>query len=72
MPALPRGVQGLRVALVREGFAQSGADTGSPPSDPEVDRRVAAAARTLATLGATVEEISLPMHLDAFHIWTAW
>ena len=69
MPALRHGVKGLRVALVREGFAQSGADTGSPPSDPEVDRRVAEAARKLATLGATVEEISLPMHLDAFHVW---
>jgi len=69
MPALRHGVKGLTVALVREGFAQSGADTGSPPSDPEVDRRVAAAAGKLATLGATVEEISLPMHLDAFHVW---
>jgi amidase len=69
MPALRRGVNGLKVALIKEGFAQSGEDTGLPPSDPEVDRRVAAAARKLATLGATVEEISLPMHLDAFHIW---
>ena len=69
MPALRRGVNGLKVALIKEGFAQSGEDTGLPPSDPEVDRCVAAAARKLATLGATVEEISLPMHLDAFHIW---
>jgi amidase len=71
MPALRRGVESLKVALVREGFAQSGADSGLPPSDPDVDRRVAAAARKLETLGATVEEISLPMHLDAFHIWNA-
>ena len=34
MSSMRHGVKGLRVALVREGFAQSGADTGSPPSDP--------------------------------------
>ncbi len=69
MPALTRGVAGLRIAIVREGFGQSGEDTGSPPSDPEVDRRVTEAIRRFRKLGATVEEISIPMHLDAFHIW---
>src|ERR1700730_15132166 len=68
-PALRRGGKGLKVALIKEGFAQSGEDTGFPPSDREVDRCVAGAARKLETLGATVEEIALPMHLDAFHIW---
>lgn len=67
---LAGGVRGLKIALVREGFAQDGADTGFPPSDAEVDRRVAAAVRRFEKLGATVEEISLPMHLEGFFLWS--
>ena len=50
-----RGVEGLRIGVVRQGF-------GRPESDPEVDAKVRAAAEVLAGLGATVEEISVPMH----------
>jgi len=49
------GAEGLRIAIVKEGF-------GRPESDPEVDAKVRAAADKLASLGATVEEISVPMH----------
>jgi amidase len=64
MGALRRGVQGLRVGILREGFAH-------PESDPETDDKVRAAIQELGRLGATVDEISVPMHLDGPHIWTA-
>ncbi|MDF1599174.1 amidase [Mesorhizobium sp. YIM 152430] len=69
LAALKKGVKGRKIAIVREGFGQDGADVGFPPASKEVDRRVAQAARRFETLGATVEEISLPMHLDGFHLW---
>ena len=69
LPVLGRGVRGLKIGLVKEGFGQSGEDIGAPGFEPEVDRLVGEAARRLAAIGAEVEEISIPMHLDAFHIW---
>ncbi|WP_245453589.1 amidase [Aminobacter sp. MSH1] len=67
---LKNGIEGKKIALVREGFAQDGKDVGFPPSDPEVDRRVEEAVRSLTKLGAIVEEISLPRHLDGYYIWS--
>lgn len=61
--ALGRGVSGLRIGVVREGF-------GHAQSDPEVDAKVRQAAERFARLGAIVEEISIPMHLDGAAIWT--
>src|SRR5437867_5296827 len=61
--ALGRGVDGLRIAVVREGF-------GHANSEPEVDTKVRAAALVFRKLGATVEEISLPMHAAGGAIWT--
>lgn len=61
--ALSRGVQGLRIGLLREGFGQVGATAG-------VDEKVRAAADALARLGARVTEVSVPMHLDGPAIWT--
>lgn len=61
--ALSRGVQGLRIGLVREGFGQTGATPG-------VDEKVRAAGEALARLGARVTEVSIPMHLDGPAIWT--
>ncbi len=61
--ALSRGVQGLRIGLVREGFGQVGATAG-------VDEKVRAVADALARLGARVAEVSVPMHLDGPAIWT--
>lgn len=61
--ALSRGVQGLRIGVVKEGF-------GLPSSEPDVDAKVRAAAAQLKALGAVVEEISLPAHAQGAAAWT--
>ena len=61
--ALGRGVEGLRIGIMREGF-------GLAVSDPAVDAKVRVAADRLARLGAQVFEINVPMHLDGTSIWT--
>lgn len=61
--ALEQGVQGLRIALVQEGFAR-------PESEPAVDAKVQQGAALFRRLGATVEEVSIPMHLLGPAIWT--
>jgi len=61
--ALGRGARGLRIAVVKEGF-------GHPNSEADVDARVRAAAEAFKKLGATVDEISLPAHLQGPAIWT--
>lgn len=60
---LDGGVAGMKIALVREGFAR-------PESDPNVDGKVRKAAGLLEKLGATVSEVSIPMHLLGPDIWT--
>jgi amidase len=62
--ALDGGVNGLRIGLLKEGF-------GHPNSEPDVDMRVRAAAERFAGLGAIVETISLPEHLQGFPVWAA-
>ena len=49
---------GVRIGLVREGF-------GLPGGEKDVDEKVRAAAKGLEALGAVVEEISIPMHLQS-------
>ena len=61
--ALGRGVAGLRIAVVKESF-------GHPSSEPDVDQKVRQGAERLRGLGATVEEVSIPMHLDGQAIWS--
>jgi amidase len=61
--ALGRGVAGLRIGVLTEGFRH-------PVSEPDVDQKVRQAADRLRALGAVVEEISIPMHLDGLAIWT--
>lgn len=61
--ALGRGVSGLRIGVVTEGF-------GHPNSEADVDASVRSAAEQYRHLGATVDEISIPMHLDGLAIWT--
>ncbi len=61
--ALNRGAGGLRIGLVKEGFGQAN-------SEADVDAKVRAAAEALRGLGATVDEISVPMHLTGPAIWT--
>src|SRR6266700_1731514 len=60
--ALDGGVRGLRIGIVKEGF-------GLPSSEPDVDAKVMAAAQLFKKLGATVDEMSVPMHLVAPAIW---
>lgn len=61
--ALGRSISGLRIGVVKEGF-------GLPSSEEGVDTKVRQAANRLRELGAHVEEISIPMHLDGQAIWT--
>ena len=56
--ALGQDVKGLRIAMVKEGFGQHNAM-------PEVDATVREAAKRLTKLGITIEEVSIPWHLDA-------
>jgi len=55
---LEGGVEGLRIAVVKEGF-------GHPESEPDVDAKVRAAAGIFADMGASVDEVSLPLHLES-------
>lgn len=59
---LDSGVEGLRIGVVTEGF-------GHDNSQPAVDDTVRAAVRRFTDLGATVEEVSIPWHRHAFHVW---
>jgi amidase len=63
--ALQVGADGLRVGVLTEGFGIPGA------SEPDVDAAVRAAAEELASAGATVEDVSIPMHRDGLAIWNA-
>jgi amidase len=59
---LEGGVKGMRIGIVKEGF-------GLAVSEPEVDAKVMAGADLFRKLGATVDEISVPMHLLGPAIW---
>lgn len=61
MAALREPATGLRIAVLREGF-------GRPESDAASDSTVRAALDSLAMAGAAVEEVSLPWHVDAYHV----
>jgi amidase len=62
--ALGGGVKGLRIGVLKEGF-------GHPNSAPDVDASVRDAAKRFASLGATVEDISLPAHSQGYAVWAA-
>ncbi len=62
--ALDMNVDGLRIAVVREGF-------GREESEADVDDIVRQAARHLQSQGAEIAEVSLPMHLGGLAIWGA-
>lgn len=63
--ALANDTEGLRIGIVREGFAWPGL------SEEDVDELVEASARRFAELGAQVSSISIPLHRDGIHIWNA-
>ena len=54
---LEDGIEGLRIGLLREGF-------GLETSEPDVDAKVRAAGERLASLGAKISEVSVPLHLS--------
>ena len=60
--SLDDGVAGMRIGVVREGF-------GHENSEPDVDLCVRDAADRLKSVGAIVEEVSIPMHLAGPAIW---
>jgi amidase len=60
--ALDGGAAGLRIGVLKEGF-------GHPNSEPDVDAKVQAAAHRFAKLGATVNEVSIPLHMLGHPIW---
>jgi amidase len=59
---LGRGAAGLRIALVPEGFGHANSELG-------VDAKVRQAAAALRGLGATVDEVAIPMHRLGLPIW---
>jgi amidase len=63
LAGLEQDVAGLRVGVVAQGF-------GRPDlSQPGVDDTVRAAAARLRELGMTVEDVDLPWHHHAMHVW---
>jgi amidase len=64
MKALGQDMAGLKIAVVKEGF-------GRPESESIVDETVRSSADILRKLGAVVDEVSIPMHIDGYHIWSA-
>jgi amidase len=61
---LTGAARGLKIGIVREGF-------GWPNSEKDVDDIVRAAAQRLARAGASVSEVSIPLHRDGIHVWNA-
>ena len=55
---LGRGIAGLRIGVLAEGF-------GTPRSEPDVDESVRKAVGILSELGANVGEVSVPVHREA-------
>jgi amidase len=64
--ALGQPAKGLKIAVLKEGFAHP---TGNPLT-PETDKAVKKALADLAKMGTTVDEVSIPMHYEAPHVWT--
>ncbi len=61
--AVTRGVSGLKIGMVKEGF-------GRAESETVVDTKNRAAAEMFKQMGATVDEISIPWHEKGPAIWT--
>ncbi|MGO8919628.1 MAG: amidase [Stellaceae bacterium] len=64
--ALGAGAKGLKIAVLREGFGHPTADSRAPATDAAVRAAIA----EFTALGASVEEVSVPMHYDGPPIWT--
>src|SRR5438067_567383 len=55
-------VKSLKIAVVKEGF-------DCPDSQAAVDKKVRKTLNQLASLGAEVDEVSIPMHTAGYDIW---
>jgi amidase len=64
MAALGQKSNGLSIAVLKEGF-------GRPESEEVTDQKAHAAIEALEKAGASVTEVSVPMHIDGYHIWNA-
>ena len=62
---LTGNLDGVRVGIVDEGFGWEGL------SEPEVDEIVRDAAHRLEKAGATVKDVSVPLHRNGIDIWNA-
>ena len=62
--ALGKGAAGLRIGVLTEGFELDSCE-------PDVVEKVRQSAERLRKLGATVENVSVPMHMDGPAIWAA-
>ena len=60
--AIRDGISGLRIGVLREAF-------GAANSEKAVDEAVRVAARQLRKLGASVDEVSVPLHAAGTAIW---
>ena len=60
--AIRDGIAGLRIGILREGF-------GLANSESVVDEAVLVAAHRLRKLGASVDEVSVPLHAAGTAIW---
>jgi amidase len=60
---LDGGAKGMKIAVVKEGF-------GRPESESDADAKVRKGIELYKKLGASVTEVSIPMHLLGPAIWT--
>ena len=68
--ALDRGVRGLKIGVVADGFDQPPwEDIGLPGSEAVVDDVVRSAAKRFVGLGATIEDVSIPMHREGPYLY---
>lgn len=63
LAAVRTPLKGLRVGVVLEGFDR-------PESEQVSDLKVKQALKELAAAGALIEDISIPWHLDGYHVYT--
>lgn len=70
--ALGSGALGLRIGVLREGFGHRRWEVlDLPGSEEVVDRKVRSALAALERAGAVVEDVSVPEHVDAVHVFHA-
>jgi amidase len=62
--ALGQKISGMRIGVLKEGFE-------APNAEPDVLSMVRKGAQAFTRLGATVEDVSVPMHPAAMAIWSA-